>query len=103
MKRFLENNNFEKYFDSHILYRGEAYYRENRILDIWYQNNIVTSYIEGSEIYKVELKIDNDEINSYCSCPYSETIATFRVPNFISSFKTGCLRCIPTSNACKYV
>ena len=33
MKRFLENNNFEKYFDSHILYRGEAYYKENRILE----------------------------------------------------------------------
>lgn len=42
------------------------------MLDIWCQDNNITSYIEGSEIYKVELKIENNEINSYCSCPYSE-------------------------------
>lgn len=73
MKKFLKNYDFEDYFESHILSRGESYYRENRILDIWCQNNLITAYIDGSEIYKVELKVDDKEIlNSYCSCPYSE-------------------------------
>lgn len=73
MKKFLKNYNFEDYFESHILSRGRSYYMGNRILDIWCQDNLIIAYIDGSEIYRVELKIDNKEIlNSYCSCPYSE-------------------------------
>lgn len=73
MKKFLRNYNFEDDFDSHILFRGESYYKENRILNIWCQDNLITAYINGSEIYRVELKVDDNEIlNSYCSCPYSE-------------------------------
>ena len=73
MKKFLKNYDFEKYFDYNILYRGESYYRENKILDIWCQDNLITAYIDGSEIYRVKLKVDDKEIlNSYCSCPYSE-------------------------------
>ena len=73
MKKFLRNYNFEDDFDSHILSRGESYYKENRILDIWCQDNLITAYIDGSEIYRIELNADDKEIlNSYCSCPYSE-------------------------------
>ena len=73
MKKFFKNYDFEKYFDYNILYRGESYYRENKILDIWCQDNLITAYIDGSEIYRVKLKVDDKEIlNSYCSCPYSE-------------------------------
>ena len=72
MKKFFNNYDFEEYFESHILFRGENYYRENRILDIWCQDNSITAYVDGSEIYRVELKInDNEILNSYCSCPYS--------------------------------
>lgn len=73
MKKILKNYDFEDYFESHILSRGESYYRENRILDIWHQDNLITAYIDGSEIYRIELKVNDKEIlNSYCSCPYSE-------------------------------
>ena len=73
MKKFLQNYDFKDYFESHILSRGESYYIENRILDIWCQDNLITAYIDGSEIYRVELKVDDKKIlNSYCSCPYSE-------------------------------
>ena len=73
MKKFLKDYDFERYFESHILSRGKSYYMENRILDIWCQDNLITAYIDGSEIYRVELKTDNKELlNSYCSCPYSE-------------------------------
>lgn len=69
MKKFLRNYDFE----FHILSRGKNYYRENRILDIWCQDNLITAYIDGTEIYGVELKVDDKEIlNYYCSCPYSE-------------------------------
>lgn len=73
MKKFLKNYDFEDYFDYTILSRGKSYYKENRILDIWGQDNLITAYIDGSEIYRVELKVNDKEIlNSYCSCPYSE-------------------------------
>lgn len=52
MKRFLKSADFEEQFDANILYRGRNYYMENRILDIWYQENNVYA-IDGSEIYRV--------------------------------------------------
>ncbi len=73
MKKFLENYKFTDCFESNILSRGERYYQENRILDIWYQDNNVYAYVDGSQIYKIGLKIIDGEINDcYCSCPYSE-------------------------------
>ena len=39
-----------------ILSRGKSYYRENRILDIWFQDDEIKTYIDGTEIYIVELK-----------------------------------------------
>ena len=73
MKKFLKNCDFEDYYDSLILSRGKNYYKENRILDIWCQNDLVTAYIDGSEIYRIELKVNDKELsNFYCSCPYSE-------------------------------
>lgn len=73
MKKILKNYNFEDYFDSLILSRGKSYYKEDRILDIWCQQDLVTAYIDGSEIYKVKLRVNDKEVsNFYCSCPYSE-------------------------------
>lgn len=73
MKKFLRNYDFEDCFDSLILSCGEKYYKENRILDIWYQQDLVTAYIEGSEIYRIEIRANDNELNNfYCSCPYSE-------------------------------
>lgn len=43
------------------------------ILDIWYQNDKVVAYVQGSEIYKIEIIINNNRItNYYCSCPSSD-------------------------------
>ena len=60
MKKFLKDCNFEELFVQQILYHGRYYYAENRILDIWCQNDLITAYIDGSEIYRIEVKIDND-------------------------------------------
>ena len=48
------------------------YYNAN-ILDIWYQDNKIVAYVEGTYIYRTEMIIKNDEIyNYYCNCPSSE-------------------------------
>lgn len=40
------------------------------VLDIWYQNNKVVAYVQGTQIYKTELIIKGNRIeNYYCSCP----------------------------------
>ena len=73
MKKFLKDYNFEDHFDLSILSRGKSYYKENRILDIWCQDDLITAYIDGSEIYRIELRANDKELNNfYCSCPYSE-------------------------------
>ena len=73
MKQFLRNYNFEENYAPHILARGKSYFHERRILDIWCHDNFVTAYIEGSEIYKVELRATIDELTYFsCTCPYSE-------------------------------
>ena len=73
MKKFLKNYDFEDNFDFTILSRGKNYYEENRILDIWCQDDRIIAYIDGTEIYRVELRANNNELNNfYCSCPYSE-------------------------------
>ena len=47
------------------------YYNVN-ILDIWYQDNKIVAYVEGTYIYRTEMIIKNDEIyNYYCNCPSS--------------------------------
>lgn len=71
MKKFLDDYNFEYHFDENNLFRGKSYYLENRILDIWCQDNKVVAYINGSSIYKVKLTIDNKLKDYSCSCPYS--------------------------------
>ena len=73
MKKFLNNYDFEDYFDVGILSRGKDYYKENRILDIWHQEDTVTAYVNGSNIYRIELRVNDNELNNfYCSCPYRE-------------------------------
>lgn len=62
MRKLIENDEFKYSFDTNILERGMEYYKSNRILDIWCQDNIVTSYIDGSQIYKVKLEIKNNEL-----------------------------------------
>jgi len=72
MKKF-EVGNIKSIFNNTIFQRGEEYFREDRILDIWYQNDQIISYIDGSEIYKVELEIDKHGLNyTSCSCPFSQ-------------------------------
>ncbi len=42
-------------------------------MNIWCQDDEITAYIDGTEIYRIELRVNNNELNNfYCSCPYSE-------------------------------
>ena len=62
MKKFnlREYSNHQKNYQVHIL-------------DIWCQNNQITAYVKGTNIYQTKLNIRNNRIaNYYCSCPSSQ-------------------------------
>ena len=65
--------NFEEYFDTKILKRGQNYYRDGAVLSIEkVADNEYTADVEGSEIYEVMVEMDKGgeiyDIN--CDCPY---------------------------------
>lgn len=63
------------------------------ILDIWCQNNQITAYVKGTNIYQTKLIIRNNRIaNYYCSCPSSQGGMNFckhlvGVENYIKDHK----------------
>lgn len=71
MKRFKVDDSYENNVPHNILLKGEEYYNDERILDIWYKKKEITSYISGNEIYRVKLSIKNNKIDyCTCTCPY---------------------------------
>lgn len=70
MKKY-KVDGFEPSIDSDILLRGLDYYKNNKIIDIWSQDNFVKAYIHGEEIYKVEIKAEDGIIEyATCTCPF---------------------------------
>lgn len=62
------------------LKNNKGYYSNysSNILDIWYQENKITAYVEGTNIYKVQMIVKGSEISNYfCSCPYSKRGMSF--------------------------
>lgn len=65
--------NFEEYFDTRILKRGQNYYRDGAVLSIEkVAENEYAADVEGSEIYEVMVEMDDGgEIYDIdCDCPY---------------------------------
>lgn len=62
-------NNFQEKVEQQILQRGFNYYREDRVLKSYRQDDFI---VQGSEDYEVIVKIgENGEITySACDCPY---------------------------------
>lgn len=64
---------YDNDFEKQIRNRGEQYYNEDKIKYLRkYENNKYTCKVQGSEEYKVSIKLnDNNEIEeASCSCPY---------------------------------
>ncbi|HHV16005.1 MAG TPA: hypothetical protein GXX58_05465 [Gelria sp.] len=66
-------NDFEKYIDAKILYRGKDYYTSKCILSIVQVTGLsYEAEVEGTDIYLVEVKLDsnNNIVGTSCDCPY---------------------------------
>ena len=66
--------NFEKLFDEKILKRGYNYYLEDAVHDVTRNGNHYEGLVYGTEIYEVQIEIDNNGNVEHmdCDCPYAE-------------------------------
>ena len=66
--------NFEKLFDEKILKRGYNYYLEDAVHDVTRNGNHYEGLVYGTEIYEVQIEIDNNGNveDMDCDCPYAE-------------------------------
>ena len=51
--------------------RGEAYFEEGRVVSLTENLNVVTGRVQGTETYQVELRVEDGELASSCSCPWA--------------------------------
>ena len=65
--------NWKYEFSPLILERGEAYYLDGAVESLEIEGNVVTAEVFGSELYDVELEIENGALaDASCTCPYAE-------------------------------
>lgn len=64
--------NWKKLFSKTILDRGYEYYCDGAVEDFYFSDNIISAAVAGSEDYKVEIVLSENNIEDmYCSCPYA--------------------------------
>lgn len=64
--------NWKRYFRDIILQRGKQYYDEGQVTKLSVQKDIYRAKVEGEQVYFVEIKMKNSEIQYMkCSCPYA--------------------------------
>ena len=65
--------NWKKLFSKTILDRGYEYYLEGAVENIDKEDDVISATVSGTELYKVEIYLDNGEVNDMkCDCPYAE-------------------------------
>lgn len=61
-------DNYSANFAPAIIERGNKYYEEGRVLEVLKSNNTYHAKVEGSDIYGVEITINPEEKEIYCTC-----------------------------------
>ncbi|KQT61418.1 hypothetical protein ASG52_00575 [Methylobacterium sp. Leaf456] len=67
----LDEAAIRKLADEAVFARGRAYRDEGAVLDLVRRGDTVTARVEGSDAYRVTVRIDDGEVEDYaCTCPY---------------------------------
>lgn len=61
---------YDKYFEKMVRERGIIYYRFNLVNNYEVIDNHISAIVKGSNIYKVDVDINEDNITGTCECPY---------------------------------
>jgi uncharacterized Zn finger protein len=51
---------------------GAAYYAEGAVGKVTRDGDTFNAYVQGTEMYKVRLRIFNGRVEKHCTCPYSK-------------------------------
>jgi uncharacterized Zn finger protein len=54
--------------------RGYEYYREGRVVELELRGNLTIGIVDGTTLYRVELRHDWSELDGSCDCPASDHI-----------------------------
>ena len=71
-------SNFEQYVNPIIAMRGLEYFKEQKVEDIeTVGDHLYDATVAGSEVYSVEVQIQQDGsiLNAECDCPYTAPTA----------------------------
>lgn len=69
MKELLTEK-FKDEFETQIIYRGKDYYRNEKVKKCIKTAEGYIAKVEGNENYNVKIKIDGDDVEMFCDCPY---------------------------------
>lgn len=70
MKELLTEK-FERKFESQIIYRGKDYFRTGKVKKCIKTPDGYIAKVQGNDDYNVEIKVNNEDIEMFCDCPYS--------------------------------
>lgn len=63
---------WKELFESRILQRGSAYYKEGAVETLWREGGVVKAVVLGSKRYRVEIDLEDGQIEGWsCNCPYA--------------------------------
>ena len=66
-------DDFERFFDNHILERGRTYYLEGRVHDFKSDYNVIEAFVEGDLSYHVVIRHKSSQMTQLlCDCPYAK-------------------------------
>jgi uncharacterized Zn finger protein len=51
---------------------GASYYAEGAVGKVTRDGDTFNAYVQGTEMYKVRLRIANGRVEKHCTCPYSK-------------------------------
>lgn len=54
--------------------RGYEYYREGRVVELKMKDDRTIGIVDGTYLYRVELRHDQAELDGSCDCPASDHI-----------------------------
>jgi len=66
----LLSDKFEDEFESQIIYRGKDYYKKGLVKNCIKTPDGYTAKVIGNSEYNVKIRIDGDDIEMLCDCPY---------------------------------
>lgn len=78
--------------------KGKEYFRDGLVEKIWDDGSIYHALVKGNEVYHVNLKFENEEIEYDCTCPFDFGGACKHVVAAILTFASDKKYAKPSSN-----